>query len=435
MATTTAQRSPLIARLPSLAAGLASAIGFVRELRPSEYPQIFIWSRVRFGLLIVLLACSAYFLWSLFRPKLALANNYLFFMLAAVGVGLEGVMRIQPSLLVPPALFPALPEAARRQVGNVWGFYTRDSVTGSGMVFHYKPHEKLPQYPYVRIDGGGYRNPVDDIRRVDVVLLGDSVTAALAAEKDMGALFREDGHEAINLATGNYTPQHYRDTYKTLVVQGGIQHATVLTFLTAANDFSSDVTHYADVVARGGDYVDFLSSDSSENRSDAHVWIVSLTRALPAYLAQRFYYARPRKITLPYKTMESSNVCPPVAMRESSVEWPLVRDALDEIVDLAREMNARPVFVLVPPPATVYAKYGAGFAAYDRQYAVTSATLGDHFKTKGVQYLDLNDPLKHEAETQPLFGPSDCHFDTQGVATAYRIVRSALDGAEAGLAR
>ena len=349
---------------------------FTNASWPSQHPAIYIWSWSRLVFLVALLLTSAYFLFSLFRPRLQKLNNDVCCLALTVGLGVETFLRLMPEA-IPAGLLSYFPQQVAEKKAQARGHI----MTGEGMIYHYAPENReLKNWPSLHLDECGYRNPSQKSEHFDVVLLGDSIVFALAAEKDLGQLFREAGSSCLNLAMGGYAPQHYRDAYQRYVIEKNIRHDVVLTFLFIGNDFS-DAMRYEKVRRHHGDYRDYIYD--SANYMACLPWVINMARALPPHINSLMggglnggVVATGRSLRLPYKTIEVGEfLWWPPELHENSAEWECVRAALGGIIALAKTAGAHPVFFLVPSPATIYSQFEPDFRVYDQRHAVTAALL------------------------------------------------------------
>ncbi len=78
---------------------------------------------------------------------------------------------------------------------------------------------------------------------------------------------------------------------------------------------------------------------------------------------------------------------------------------------------------LLPSPATLYSPYDEELKKWDDNYNVTSKTIEEFARNQGVQFIDLNTPLRNEiAKDFILAADRDCHLNTLGVSKLFEIV-------------
>src|SRR3989338_320428 len=316
---------------------------------PSLNPEIFIWSWDRFKWLVLLLLICGYLSYSLFSPLATKINAYCLYVLFIMGLGIEITIRLKHSI-IPSELIGYLPKKARLKVAKERGSFTSDSVIGEGMLFSRMPHSH--PFPHEYIDENGYRNLHTVSNNVDIVILGDSMTMADQAEKDIGELFWDHGYKSLNLAMGNYAPQHYRDAYKKYIVDKKIKHKFTLVFLFVGNDFN-DAIKYENIYRQGGDWKNYLNS-SPITGSEFLPLTLSMSRGIPDFIANKV--RKPKfVVSLPYKTLKVSSTLlwEPPLITEHDLSWNYVKSALDEIIFLAKEDGSIPLIFMYPTPGVV----------------------------------------------------------------------------------
>ena len=414
------------------------------------------WSWSQLLLLTTIFLFTAYFAISLFQAKLQNINNYLCYFGIFMLIGLEIIFQFMPQL-IPGQLINYLPkktvERIRIEVGYEWGYYT-----GENMIYHYPPSRQMDygqlKRPFVHIDNEGFRNPNQDSSEYDIVLLGDSMLFALDAQRDLGDRFRQAGSSAINLGMEGYSPQQYRDVYQNYIIDRNIGHQHVLIFLYIGNDFS-DATAYRSIVENGGDYTDYIIGDTY---GDPRLPLtINLLRGLPHFLfpsSEEEYddgdfpqtlsseeeedsadMIDGRIIDLPYTTVEVHDwLWPPPAISSTDNSWELVSNALDDIIFLAEEAGATPMFFLLPSPLTVYSEYelnpppNNSLKKYDRNHATVHQLLVEYTTSQNVSFVDLDSPLKTEIGDTFIFAAKDDgHFSDEGLDVVFEIVYKELE--------
>ena len=240
-----------IEKVPTVAWAIACTVALYVHGEPSEFQEIFVWSWFRLAGLVLLGVITLYCLVSLGSVRLLRANNYFTYLVVVVAAAFEVSFRVRPDLIPGEELILHASKDIRKQYALSRGYMTEEllsSEASNGLIYHFNPNERLAAYPHVEIDQYGYRNPHGtEFQDVDCVLLGDSLTLALDAREDLGALLRKQGYASRNLGMFGYSPQHYRDVYKKFIVDSGIRHRYVLVFIFAGNDVS-DARNYKQVL-------------------------------------------------------------------------------------------------------------------------------------------------------------------------------------------
>ena len=437
------------------------------SVQESAQPIMFNWSAARVLLLLLLFVCTTYFFTSLFRRKLQDINNYLCYLVVVVLVAFEVIFRVKPDL-IPGPLMIYLPKATieriRIAVAHKWGYYT-----GQEMIYHYPPSQQLDYgelvRPHVHIDEEGFRNPSPRADEYEIVLLGDSMVFALDAERDLADRFRQMGFSALNLGMEGYAPQHFRDVYQRYVIDRGIKHDYVLTFLYIGNDFG-DAEAYQYVLDIDGDYADYVIGETKEvpylplvlnvgrgmfdyltnyvqDRVIGHIdYRLDINETfgleIPATSAATFVdepdMLEGRIIKLPYMTLETHDwMWPPPAITEDHYSWEYVEDGLDAIIASAQAADAKPIFFLLPSPLTIYSEFEVdappsnSLEKFDRNHAATSDLLQRYFESQEILYVDLNQPLKDKIRHTFIFvAEDDGHFNDAGLDKVFELVADKL---------
>ncbi len=394
---------------------------------------------------------AVYFFVSLFRRRLQNANNYFCYLCIVLFVGLEMTLQIKPEL-TPGRLMPYLPkktvEKIRIAIAHKWGYYT-----GENMIFHYVPSQQLNygqlKRPCIFIDEEGFRNPNQNAKKYDFVLLGDSMIFGLDACKDLADRFKAIGNSAINLGMEGYAPQQYRDVYKKYIIEKNVQHKNVLVFLYIGNDFT-DAEEYQRIQDENGDYTDYVIGETYGN--PRLPLVLNLLKGLPHYLLQSWQaefddgdfpgnstedtedMIDGRVIELPYTTFGVDDwLWPPPAINGDDAKWALVRTALDEIISLAVQSEATPWLFLLPSPLTVYSEFelnpppNNSLHKFDRRHAAIRNLLEKYAKSKSVTFFDLDTPLKVEIANKFLFvAKNDGHFNDSGFDKVFEQITAVL---------
>ncbi len=284
-------------------------------------------------------------------------------------------------------------------------------------IYHYKSFQKMNLHPHIKIDENGYRNSVYKQTKVDTILLGDSLIFAQNSEVDLGDLFRAEGRSALNLAIGGYAPQHYRDVYKKYVIEKKIQHKNVIVNIFVGNDFSDSIRYpwVLSPTAKGNQY---------------YPWVVNLMiGAVNIYGDVKNYNIDIKesnhRISLPYKEIGIRYLW--WTPTPSNEEWSEMSKALDDMLKMANQVNAKISFIIIPSPASVYGvQLHSDFSVYvDRHNKIVNEFRK---RFKGVNIIDLNNELAMEIEKEFLYtDESDAHFNTYGTKVFFNIISKKLN--------
>ena len=387
---------------------------------PSEVPDIWLWSWMRMIALVGLCLLIGYCLYTLRHPRYLSVNNYLTYLFLVVVIALEVIFRVRPDLIPGEELIQHASKSMRKQYAISRGYMTEEALSAeptNGLIYHFHPNGRLTAYPYVEFDSDGYRNPpLADGQELACVLLGDSMTLALAAQEDVGALLRERGYRTRNLAMFGYAPQQYRDVYKQFVIDRQVSHRYVLIFLFAGNDVA-DAQNYDRTRRERGDFKEYLPQTKSIGDLEESLPVmVSVARGLPRFIKSRFMTNRERVITLPYRTVQTGELMPPPHIQVGDEEWNGFVSPLREIIAMAKACGAIPVVYLLPSAATVYSPFEATLRHYDRDYGVLVESLRRDLREAQVAFYDLQERLRIEMKDHFIFAhDKDYHLNSFGV--------------------
>lgn len=407
-------------KVPTILWMIACSMALYIHAEPSEVQDIFVWSWLRFAGLILLCTLTLYCWYSFRSARLMSVNNYITYLVIVVGIALEVSFRVKPDLIPGEELILHAPKEIRKQYALSRGYMTEEvlsSEKSNGLIYHFHPNGNLAAYPHVEIDSYGYRNPFDvGAQELDCVLLGDSLTLALEAKEDLGALLRKQGHAARNLGMFGYSPQQYRDVYKKFIIDAHIRHRYVLVFVFAGNDIQ-DAHNYQQVQRGGGDFRAYLPQMKSLETIEQYMPImVSVVRGLPRYLKSRFVTNRERIINLPYRTIRTGDLLPPPHIQLGSENWNTFIKPLGEIITMARGQGATPVVFLIPSAATVYSQYDSSLVRYDADHQVIAEGIRNYLAEEAVPFTDLREKLRSEIQQQFIYThENDYHLNTIGV--------------------
>ncbi|MDF0651030.1 MAG: hypothetical protein CV081_02575 [Nitrospira sp. LK265] len=401
---------------------------------PSEVPDIWLWSWLRVTGLAGLCLLIGYCVYALQYPPYLNVNNYLTYLLMVSVIALEGIFRVRPDLIPGEELIQHASKSIRKQYAISRGYMTEEVLSAeptNGLIYHFHPNGHLTAYPHVELDADGYRNPpMVDGQGLTCVLLGDSLTLALDAREDVGALLRQRGYPTRNLGMFGYAPQQYRDVYKRFVIDRQVSHRYVLIFLFAGNDVV-DAQNYERVRRTGGDFKEYLPQMRSIDELEASLPVmVSVARGLPRFLKSRFVTNRERIIRLPYRTVQTGELMPPSPVQAGSEDWYAFVAPLADIIAMARAHGAVPIVYLLPSAATVYSTFDATLRHYDRHYEVMVESLRSYLCEVQVAFYDLQERLRGEMRKRFIFAhEKDYHLNILGVQqVAYEVIKSLEQG-------
>lgn len=288
--------------------------------------------------------------------------------------------------------------------------------------YHFVPFERFIYNSHVIIDENGFRNDKHNQKETDIVLLGDSLVFARQSDKDLGAFFRQSNLSAINLAMEGFAPQHYRDVYKSLIVNRDISHKHVIITFFEGNDFNDSMRYPWTLNFVGEGNANFP-------------WTINLLKGL--YNTRKNQFIN-RKITerdrqyvsLPYRK-EPLNIdylwwTP--ALEKNDESWAKVYEPIHEIVTLARQKNVKVTLVIMPSPSSVYGEKlnSNSFAIYAKSHK----NIVNNFRLlfPNILVLDPNTFLSNAVSKKFIYiADSDAHFNTHGTQTYFNYLMDNLD--------
>ena len=426
------ESAPTLTRLPSLAGALLLGIVLVFNLEASGTPNIWIYSYFKGTLLALLAVLTVYCLVAQRSAKLRRINNLALYGLVFNLVLVELAFRCFPGL-VPADLIAMLPTAPRRDLAARHGLFTQDTFQGGGMLYAFRPdNQALNTFPWVRLDGDGFRNPAVPKGPVDTVIFGDSVTFARHAREDIAQRLSKRGTPSYSLAMGGNSPYQFRDAYKRYVLGRGLVHRRLLVFVSPANDFVESL-RYVQVAGRGGDYRDYLGQAGTIGPAWADrqpFWTVAIIAHLPAYLRTNLtglatslnrasgQVARVKLGYADYPVTPQFLDFP--AVEETGAAWHAFAAGLNGLVALADGAGAEVNLVILPSPSLLYRNYVTGFERHkhilERRYR-NLLTLIERQYGGRARIIDLAEPLARAIGTRPLSAARlDYHFNDEGWA-------------------
>lgn len=380
---------------------------------------------LRIGLAGLLGLLALYLAESLRRPRWLAVNTLVLVNLSILAVGLEVLLRLLAGGL-PLGLVELLPSAARQDILARRGLFTESSLRGSGLLYSWKTDHAMPQFPWLRVDHAGYRNPEPWPARVDAVLLGDSVTIAQNIAEDQADGLRRSGLAALNLAFSGYGTFHQRDAYRWLVVEPGLAHGAVVVNFCHCNDLTDNLS-YQGLESAGRDWRDYLGKTPSRNAFPFAFdppWVVSLAFNAPFVLAQEFYNrraggeARQPVDTPAGRLMIRRALLAP--QPDSEASWAATDQAMADIAALARRSNARLVIGYYPNTRHIHAAFlePGPAVAIEAERAQALERLGRMAQAAGGQVVDYTPALRRAIQAGRRISETDddYHPNADGVA-------------------
>jgi len=224
----------------------------------SQLPVFLFYSWTRIFLLLALLALLFYIYWSLQRTKLAEWNVVVILCVGGFFCSLEVALRVWIEKF-PYPLVQLLPYEAKVTYSARVGNFTASSIRGEGLLYYFPPNFLIKEYPFVKIDQFGYRNPTDlqQGAEIDAVVLGDSVTFARNSKYDLGDYLRAKGLSAYNFGMSGYSASHYPLVLKKMVIERGVKFRHLIIGVYLVNDIR-ETEKFIWHANAGGDYASYL---------------------------------------------------------------------------------------------------------------------------------------------------------------------------------
>ena len=392
------------------------------------------------GFFIVLIALC---IRSALQANPGLAFSVFAINLIVILLGLEVFIRISPHY-IPLSAYPFLPDAVRSHVARLRGWHTHSTITGTGMTYYYHPHTKFAAKPWLKIDEHGFRNSISVKDGADVVFLGDSVTIAIDAERDLGELFRSQGVSALNLGMGGFGPPQYRDVYMRFVADRNLNHKHVFILLCAQNDYS-DTTNYLRIATSGGDYRNYLGKPARYGRlasAGPRSWVLSTIMNVPYFFfADRDdngnVQAPSEQTALEKETPTFASLNLPYGEFSIDVRsfgfpdfgpgdrrWDTLRKTLHELFEAIADNGARATLVYMPNNAQIYGPLSEGEPAAKTQLAEKMKSyvglLEKEFASTNVRVVDMSPALTEAAKQKMVtVNVGDFHLSTAGVEVVF----------------
>lgn len=284
-------------------------------------------------------------------------------------------------------------------------------------IYRFHKFEKRNFYPHLIIDENGFRNSVFNQKKVNTVLLGDSIFFARDSKLDIGDLFRKDGKSLINLGMGGYGPNHYLLVYKKFIVDKKIEHKNLIINLFPANDFKNTLEW---------PYGFELKSKGNKNLPSLFNIIYGLYKTKNNALAyEKKIIESKNVIELPYKTLKINYLWWPDMPKEQA--WYKTTNILKQIIFLAREQNVNIKLIVNPSAASVYGKdIYPKFSEYYKTQKKIYKMLKVEFEDKNVVVFDPTDFLSEKVKKKFIYvNQTDTHFNEEGIKTYYDLINIA----------
>ncbi len=408
----------------------------ISNMGPSAVKEMWIYSYFRFAMLTAVAGVAAYLLVSFWRPRLLMWNAAaLGAATAALAAGELG-LRMFPGA-VPDHFLTLFPAPVQSQIAASRGMFSSSTLRGDRMIYAYVPGWKNPRQPWLKIDSDGYRNPARPAGKADVVLLGDSITIAQSAKKDLGDHFRDAGLTAANYGFAGYGVLHYRDVYRAMVLKRNLSHRWVVVLIAPQNDFT-DSRHYLEVQESGGNWKDYLDRPSSlgwPGWADGSFtpWSVSAAVKLPFVLRQRSITSKKNvPLVMPRGTVAAgSGILWFPDFAPGSPERRATEKGLRALVEDASRAGAKVVLAMAPNAGLIYGRFAKGhearFEIIEKSRRRFVTWLSDRFAGNGVMVVDLTDALAGRAGVEVVTAHElDYHLNDRGVEIVFHELMSRL---------
>jgi len=408
----------------------------------SILPEVFIFSFARFLFIILMLVLSVYFFVSMFFRKLAEINFFTLFGLSCGLLLFELIFNIYPGL-IPLRLVNSFDAALRKNIVKAHGLGERGGYVGEegGMYYFYPPMSKLSIQNnedgingFIQTDEQGFRNSVNHQKKVDLILLGDSLTLASGSPIDLGDLFREKGIKVLNLGMCMNAPQHWIDLFKRFGKKA--RPKDVVAFLYEGNDFN-DANTYQSIFDAGKSYKEYLSEGVLQNaplmKRDSflnsilfvnHSYTLSLLKGVVQY---RWFDFRGRitiadKITINGKCFEvgylPDHITPGPKVTENT-GFKLALSAIRNLNAECRKIGAKLWIVYLPTNSTVFAPY-SDFPENRKRvnyHKTSSEKILYVCKKDGIAFLDPAGMFQGKIANTKIFlrNGKDTHLHPEGI--------------------
>ncbi len=285
------------------------------------------------------------------------------------------------------------------------------------------------------IDDDGYRNPHGGSGPYEIVLLGDSVTIAVSAEKDVGQHLRDRGARVLNLGFAGYGPGQYRDAYLSQVIDRNVKHDFVAVVFCFCNDIGNTVT-YSRLERFGGDWRNYLGKGrrgnvalpSPLNKSWSIVAASSLATEWAGSLKK--FTSTEQLVTAKFNWTTAQIPRPEHSLRgagASDQTWSAVEKYLGSVAARARSVGAKPVIFAYPGQLGLYVPFVEGLTELDSAFSGKVERLREVASAIGAGFVDLRPALVERFESTNIVNSiGDYHPNSEGTAVmASEILRSA----------
>jgi len=428
-------RSPRrwLAPIPSVVAALASAVTAVAMLWDSGFRDV---SSLRLVGIALMTIATAWFGVATFSPRLARFNNIALVNLVLSLSGAELLLRFMVERL-PISVVRMLPPASRGPILHDRGLFTVDALQGSGLLYSWRPGLVIARQKWITIDRNGYRN-ASVPAKVDVVLLGDSVT--VSGREDMASLLQVRGISTLNLGFGGYGPNQERDAYGRYVVESGIAHRLVVVNFCGCNDVEN-ARVYRRVARRNGGWKDYLAREGTAFPfAFTPPWTVSILFNMPATVQQAWRDLQntepPLMLSLRRGTVDATDWPPPrQVVHWRAADWEPALAALKDIATLARSAGADLIIAYYPDRAELYldglANHPRLHDAAARNWADATAQLRRLADDVGARFFDYTPHLQRAIGDRLVVATEgDYHPNEEGVRVMVEAILPLLTPAQ-----
>ena len=381
---------------PSIAIAIISLLFATLIFERSENPYIFIFSLPRLLAIAGLGLLSIYLLLSILNSRLVLLNNVLILNIGLIILIVEVALRIFISDL-PYSVSKLLPTHIRNQKLSEYGLMTTNTIQGEGLSYSYTSGLKLNKKPWVSIDTDGFRNSVID-QKLDIILLGDSVTIALEAKKDLGERLRNEGFSIRNFGFSGYSVGHYRDVYKRFVLDRKTPHKLVIINLCLCNDILDSRSHSMHL-ERGLTWREYLGHAPRVRGAKILSFSWALTATINmAYEVRELYLSSFRKYDPQALSLPKGKIIVPYPRASTFLiddpAWKITDKYLSEISMGAARVGAKVILAVYPSLEGIYAPWFLDEGKQKRIYSQQVKKIFNISKRLGFTFIDYAPPLQ-----------------------------------------
>lgn len=410
---------------------------------PSDTPTVLGYSRAKFALILLLFVLLTYLIFSYKSDNLMKIHTGYFFSALLLLCLIEVFLRLGLAYL-PPKLAALLPPVAREAFAKQTARLAENNTDGSGMLYHFKPNTVFSNYPWVKIDSLGYRNPIETQpnSKVDAVLLGDSVTIALDSKYTLDDYLRKNGQTAVNFAMGGYTIQHYQEAFQKWVIDRNISFRVLIVGVCMVNDIP-DTKLYNQIKNANQDWRAYLGQVPRYYEYSYLPWSVGFIANLVLYVKD-VYIDNPHKQEITEeKTIEiktsylherhAVNILQPDYFPPDSIDWQEFIKGLQNIAALARDQKAeKVVFLLMPAGTAIYYSHIYGNdkmkELWMNNYRDLTKRIESSLQQENTLVLDTSGVLAAKAEQLSVSSDngSGYHLNHEGVRAVFELLAKNL---------